>query len=253
MVTTSYIENNTKPSEVVINEARHLWFLMLFYTMIISISNWYDARLVSLLGFTISPGALSFPISFLLSDIITEVYGYKNARRCIWVSLFFNVLFILFGQLVTHLPSPYFALENNAAFDKLFVVNIWIVCGSFASFVVSEPLNAYLISKLKLLFNGKYIGIRFMSSTIIASLVDSVLFVLIAFHTMVNVSNLIKIMLTIWILKSVIEIIGLPLSIRLAVWLKRTEQLDIYDNNTNFTLFSLGVQYKSNDNHYTKS
>lgn len=202
--------------------------------------------------FTISPGALSFPLSFLLSDVITEVYGYKNARQAIWAALFFNSLFLIFGQIVTHLPAPSFAIENNAAFDKLLTANLWIICGSFISYLVAEPLNSYVIAKLKILLNGKYIGIRFISSTILAAFIDSILFVSIAFHNLADSKNLINMIFSVWLLKSIIEIIGLPLSIRLTKWLKSNENLDIYDHKTNFNLFKFDINYETDDNHYFK-
>lgn len=237
------------PLQIITNQPKHLWFLMLSYAMIVSISNWYDARLISIFTFTISPGTLIFSLSFLLSDIITEVYGYKNARRAIWAALFFNLLFIIFGQIVAHMPSPSFSVENNAAFDKLLTANLWIVAGSFISYLIAEPLNSYLISKLKMKLKGKYMGIRFIVSTIIAVFIDSILFIAIAFHTL-ETENLIKMMLTIWLFKSIIEILGLPLSIRLAKWLKHNEKLDIYDNKTDFNVFNLDVNYNHNDNRY---
>ncbi len=75
---------------------KYLWFLILSYSMIIAISNWFDARLVEIFHFVISPGAVIFPLTFLVSDIITEVYGYKHARLAIWSAFIFNILFILF-------------------------------------------------------------------------------------------------------------------------------------------------------------
>lgn len=230
-------------------QPKHLWFLMLSYAMVISISNWYDARLVLLFNNAVSPGALSFPLSFLLSDVITEVYGYKNARRAIWAALLFNMLFLIFGQMVIHLPTPSFAIESNAAFDKLLTANFWIICGSFVSYIGAEPLNSYLIAKLKISLNGKYVGIRFISSTIIAAFVDSVIFISIAFHYL-SIENIMKMMLSVWLLKSFIEIMGLPLSVRLARWLKDNEKLDIYDYKTNFNPFSIDTGYQVSNNFY---
>jgi len=234
-------------------QPKYLWFLIMSYAMIISISNWYDSRLISLFNLTISPGTLSFPLSFLVSDIITEVYGYKNARKAIWAALFFNSAFLIFGEIITKLPSPSFAIENNEAFDKLLHINFWIICGSFTSYLVSEPINSYFIAKLKVICNGKYIGLRFISSTIIATLIDSIIFISIAFHNLINRTNLLKMILTVWLIKCIIEIIGLPISIRLANWLKGNEKLDIYDVKTNFNPFSLNTNYDSNNNRYYKN
>lgn len=228
---------------------RYLWFLMLSFAMVISISNWYDARLIAIFGMTLSPGALSFPLSFIFSDIITEVYGYKNARLAIWSALFFNLLFLLFGQLVIHLPSPSFA-TNNQAFDELLGVNLWIVCASFASYLASEPVNSFLIAKLKIAMRGKYMGIRFVISTIIAAFIDSILFILIAYHSSVKISEIFVMIFSIWIIKSSIEIVCLPFSIRITKKLKQKEQVDIYDYKTKFNIFKLDSTYNSSNNLY---
>lgn len=228
---------------------KYLWFLLLSFAMIISISNWYAARLVSIFGLVISPGALSFPLSFILADSITEVYGYKNARLAIWASFFFNVVFLAFGQLVTHLPSPSFAVDN-AAFDKLLSMNIWIVIGSFTSYIVSEPFNSYLIAKFKMKLQGKYMGARFAISTIIAALIDSIVFIPIAFHSTLSPSNMLMLIVNIWMVKVVVEIVFIPVSVRITNWLKEKEQSDVYDSDTNFNIFNLDVSYAAADNRY---
>lgn len=239
----SAIQSNVLP------QAKYLWFFMLSFAMIISISNWYDARLVSILGFAISPGTLSYPLSFLVSDSITEVYGYKKARLAIWAVLFFNVLFLLFGQLVIHLPSPSFAIENDA-FDKLLSMNFWIICGSFISFLIAEPCNSYLIAKLKIAMDGKYTGIRFISSTVIAAFLDSLLFISIAFHQTLTINNIFTMTVNVWLIKVAIEILFIPVSVRITKWLKEKEELDVYDHQTKFNIFSLDATYQNETNHY---
>src|SRR3989338_1991520 len=113
---------NSTGTYVIQNHPKYLWFLILSYSMIIAISNWFDARLVEIFGMVVSPGALIFPITFLLSDMITQVYGYKHARRAIWSAFLFNVIFIAYGQILIHLPSPDFSIDN-AVFNKLIAVN----------------------------------------------------------------------------------------------------------------------------------
>jgi queuosine precursor transporter len=228
---------------------RYLWFLMLSFAMIISISNWYDARLIAIFGMVLSPGSLSFPLSFILSDTITEVYGYKNARVAIWAALFFNVLFLLFGQLVIHLPNPSFATDNEA-FNKILTMNLWIVCASFVSYLISEPFNSYLIAKLKIAMRGKYMGIRFVTSTVIAAFIDSILFISIAYHGSVDIYNIFVMILNIWMIKSAIEILCLPVSIRITKKIKQKEQVDIYDYKTKFNIFSVDSTYDSSNNNY---
>lgn len=231
------------------NHPKYLWFLILSYSMIIAISNWFDARLVEIFGMVISPGTLIFPITFLLSDIITEVYGYKHARHAIWSAFLFNIIFIGYGQIIIHLPSPSFATDNEV-FNKLITANIFIILGSFSSYLVSEPINSYILAKLKINYEGKYIAIRFIASTIIASAIDSMIFATIAFYKIYPMHDIIKIIIDIWITKTAIEILGLKFSICLTKFLKKAEKLDIYDIETNFTPFSLEASYGSKNNKY---
>tara|TARA_R110000868_G_scaffold207266_2_gene456234 strand:- start:3139 stop:3816 length:678 start_codon:yes stop_codon:yes gene_type:complete len=224
---------------------------MLSFAMIISISNWYDARLISIFGFIISPGSLIYSLSFLISDSITEVYGYKKLRLAVWTAMFFNLLFIGFGQLVIHMPSPSFPTEN-VAFDNLLKMNFLVIIASFTGYIVSEPVNSFLVSKLKIKMNGDYIGIRFISSTIIASLIDTVIFVSIAFYSTMAFENLLRMMINIWVIKVLIEIVFLPFSIQLTKHLKKSEEIDIYDYKTNFNIFSLDSTYLDESNQYKK-
>jgi uncharacterized integral membrane protein (TIGR00697 family) len=241
------MRSNSK--KIIQNTPKYLWFLILSYSMVIAMSNWFDARLVEIFGMAISPGTLIFPITFLLSDMITEVYGYKHARRAIWSAFLFNIIFICYGQLLTHLPSPSFS-KDNVLFNRLLSINIFIIFGSFTSYIVSEPINSYILAKLKQKYRGKYIAIRFVLSTIISSFLDSLIFASIAFFRIYSAHDIIKIIIDIWLTKTVIEIIGLPFSIRLAKFLKKSERLDIYDYGTNFTPLSFEANYSTNNNKY---
>ncbi len=233
-------------SALVLNSP-YLWFLTLGYTMAMLLANWFDPRLIQLFGYNTDAGILIFPFTFLLSNLITEVYGYKHARRAMWCGFLFNIIFILFGQLVIHLPSPSFA--DNTAFDSLFAFNIRIIVASIISYFCSEPLNSYILAKLKIKTQGRLLALRFLSSTIIAAGVDSFIFMSIAFQGKMSNANLLSIILTMWFIKVSIELLGLPVSIPLATKLKRAENLDIFDRNTNFNLFKLDATYHASDNH----
>lgn len=230
--------------------SHYLWFLTLAYTMVIVMANWFDARLIRIVDLVTDAGTLIFPLTFLLSDLITEVYGYKFARRAIWTGFLFNLLFILYGQLVIHLPSPTYP-TNNALFAKLFALDSRIIIASAISYFCSEPLNSYLMAKLKIKLHGKKMAQRFIASTFIASGVDSFIFSFLAFyHTMTNAELLILIV-TMWFFKIIIELVGLPFSIKISHYLKQKEQLDIYDFDTKFNLFSLDTNYSEQNNHYS--
>ena len=225
-------------SKTILTQPNFLWFLTLSYTVVLILANWFDARLIKMGPFITDAGTLIFPFTFLLSDLITEVYGYKYARRAIWCGFLFNALFILYGQLVIHLPSPNYP-TNNAIFDEMLAINTRIIFASAISYLCAEPTNSFIMAKLKIKMNGKFMSVRFITSTIAASGMDSIIFGTLAFYNVMNNQNLIYLILTMWLIKVIIEILGLPISIRLAKKLKEIESLDIYDRKTNFNIFKI--------------
>lgn len=238
--------NATQP----LTEPKYLWFLVLSYCTVLLLANWFDVRLVQLFSIDTDAGTLIFPLSFLLSDLITEVYGYQQARRAIWCGLLFNMLFILYGQVVIHLPSPQNALLDNRAFDAMMALNTRIILASIISYLCAEPLNALTMAKLKMYFSGRKLALRFVASTCIASAADTTLFVTLAFYGLLSQTTLLQLMLTMWCLKVFIEVMLLPLSLYLTQVLKQYEQRDIYDQMTDFSLFSLSVNYSQQDNRF---
>lgn len=236
-------------SNLIKMQPKWLWFLTMTYVVVILLSNWFDVRLIRIFNLVTDAGTIIFPLTFIVSDIITEVYGYKNARRAIWCGFLFNLLFIVYGQIIIYLPSPSYATLNKN-FDVMLKMNVRIIVASTISYFCSEPLNSFIMSKLKIMMRGRQIAIRFISSTLIASAVDSFIFSSLAFYGLMTHLELIQLILTMWLFKVVVEIIGLPISIPLVRKLKRVEQLDIYDWRTKYTLFSLKTGYQVQDNEY---
>lgn len=226
-----------------------LWLLMLSYTMVVVIANWFDPRLIQVFNLDTDAGTLISPVNFLLSGLITEVYGYKHARRTIWCGFLFNVIFIIFGQLITHMPSPAFP-TNNALFDTLLATNARIILAFTISYLSSEPLNAYFMAKLKIRTKGRHIGIRLISSTIVTSGIDSAIFNIITFYGSMNNHKLANLIITMWLIRIIISILWLHSALNLTRKLKVIEQLDISDKRTKFNLFSLKVNYAISDNNY---
>ena len=228
---------------------RFLWFLTLTYSMILMLSNWFEPRLISIGGINSSSGTLIFPFTFLLSDLITEVYGYKHARRAIWCGFLFNAVFFVYGQIVIHLPSPTYA-TNNALFDKILAANTRMIIGSCISYLMAEPFNSFIMSKLKIKMQGRFVSVRFVSSTIVSAGIDTSVFCAVAFFGTMSNANLLHFIMDMWIIKIMFEVIGLPISIYLVAKLKQVEQIDIYDRTTNFNVFSLNVDYSEKDNKF---
>lgn len=228
---------------------KYLWFLMLSYTMVLAFANWFDPRLVNIFGLTTDAGTLIFPLSFLLSDLITEVYGYKHARKAIWTGFLFNALFIVYAQIVAHLPSPSYQ-TNNEMFNTLLTADTRIIVASAISYLIAEPLNSFTMAKLKIKMRGRNMSIRFVVSTFFASFFDSVIFGTIAFYGVMSNTNLLALILTMWLIKVTIETFCLPFSTYLAKKIKQIENLDIYDYQTEFTLLSLDTKYNNRNNFY---
>ena len=243
------MSQNHDSSKIIRVFPKYLWFLILSYAMVIVLANWFDARLIHIFGLDTDAGTLIFPLTFLLSDLITEVYGYKQARRAIWCGFLFNAVFLIYGQIVIHLPGPSYATQN-ALFDTLLATSTRIIFASTISYFISEPANAFIMAKLKLKMHGKYLALRFVLSTAVASGFDSAIFGTLAFYGTMSNTNLIALILTMWFFKVLVEIIGLPLSIRLTHKLKKAEQLDIYDKNTKFNIFKLNANYTIGDNEF---
>lgn len=231
---------------------RYLWFIQLSYTAVILLANWFDIRMIRIGNLETDAGTLIFPLTFILSDLITEVYGYKFARRAIWTGFLFNFVFILYGQLIIHLPSPDYALDVNNKFDSLLGFNARIIIASTISYLCSEPLNSFVMAKLKLKTQGGKMWLRFVLSTAVASLFDSFLFGCLAFYGTMPIADLITFNFTMWAIKVFIEICGLPVSLRLATRLKKAEGLDMYDVGTKFSIFSLDAKYAATNNHYPR-
>lgn len=236
-----------KRQAMLTNKPKYLCFLIVVYTAMLMSSNWFDLRFIRIFGFVSTGGVLLFPLTCLLIDLITEVYGYKQARKTIWCAFFFNMIFVFYQLLVTQFSSleysSYRSVLNNAL-----LFDIRIILSAIASSFIAELINAYILAKLKIKMQGSYIGIRFILSTICSSFTYSVIFIILAFYHLINNDQLIKLLLTTAWLRLFIELLGLPFVTRLAIRLKYLELLDIYDSHTKFNLLRLESDYQSEDN-----
>lgn len=233
---------------------KYLSLLVMGFTLCLVMANWFDARLIQLFGFiNTDAGTLVFPLTFILGDIITEVYGFKNTRRTIWIGFVGNFLFLAYGQLVIHLPSPAYAVAHNHMFDQLLYAEARIVIASFIAYFVAEPLDAYCVAKTKILFKGRYMAARFLGSMVCASAIGSIVFTVIAFWGTMPMMDLLILMLTMWLIKIAVELIMLPVAVWYAHVLKRAEHLDVYDDHTDFSLLKLGTEYQRSANRFKTS
>lgn len=242
--------NSSKTEKkLILFQPRYLWSFVLIYAMIIVVANWFDARFIRIFDLDTDAGTLIFPFTFLLSGLITEIYGFKNARLAIWCGFLCNAFFIAYGQFISWMPSPGYP-TNNEMFDSLLTINIRIMFASAISYLFAEPLNSLIMAKLKILMKGQYVGIRVVLATMVATGTDSFAFGMMAFFGEMNYKTVSSLILTMWFIKMVVVILGMPIAIHLMKKLKHLEKLDVYDNKTNFNLFSVDVKYSADDNEF---
>ncbi|WP_218813357.1 VUT family protein [Rickettsiella endosymbiont of Dermanyssus gallinae] len=239
-------KNNNKSNEDIIEfSPRLLWFITLTYSMASLLSNWFIICTISLGGLTLNAGLLIFPIIFLLSNLITEIYGYKHARRAAWCALLFNVFFILYGLCVIYMPYPSYS-KNNPLFDIVIITYLKSVFTSVISYFIAESFNLFFIAKLKLGMNGYHIKLRFLLTSSVSLIISGIVFSLIKIYSPLISTELPPIIL----FAGITLIIGLSVAVYLTEKIKQLEKMDIYDTNTQFNLFSLEVNYTYDDNKF---
>ena len=188
---------------------------------------------------TFLAGVLFFPISYIFGDILTEVYGYGRDRRVVWAGFGALIFAAIMAAVVVRLPPSANSMGNQAAVEAIFGNTPRIVVASIMAFLFGTFVNSYVLAKMKLWTGGRWLWTRLVGSTLCGELVDSVIFYFVAFYGRIPFEHLIATMFTQYALKSGWEIVAAPLTYRVVAFLKRAEDEDYYDTNTNFTPFSL--------------
>lgn len=178
----------------------------------------------------VSVSVICFPIGYIISDVLTEVYGFRVARGVIWLGFACNLLMVVLFWIAIQIPGAVF-YEDQEAYATILGSTGWLLLGSFAAYVIGEFTNATVMVLLKNKTKGRYLWLRTISSTVVGQGIDSILFYSIAF----GVSGLwgwesaIGGAITAWIVKSLYEVAATPLTYAVIGWLKRVENMDIYD------------------------
>jgi uncharacterized integral membrane protein (TIGR00697 family) len=194
----------------------------------------------SLLAF--GAGNIFFPISYIFGDVLTEVYGYARSRKVIWAGFGAMIFATLMSYVVIKLPA-----NPDEPFNKTFVPAVElvfgnttrIVAGSMVAFWIGDFVNSYVLAKMKLLTKGKMLWTRTIGSTICGQFVDSIIFYPIAFFGIWETATLIKVVIFNWLFKVSVEVILTPVTYAICGFLKKAENEDFFDTDTNFTPFSL--------------
>jgi queuosine precursor transporter len=223
---------------------RYFDFVMAAFVAILLLSNVLGAGKVAQvwvpgIGYwPFGAGILFFPVSYVIGDVLTEVYGYARARRCIWAG-FCSTLFMAFMSFVVVALPPAPEWKNQAAYEVIFGQVPRIVVASMTAFWAGELVNSYVLAKMKVWTQGRHLWTRTIGSTVAGQGVDSLIFYPLAFWGAEGWTNtlVLQVLVTQWVLKVSWEALLTPVTYAAVGFLKRREGIDVYDESTDFSPF----------------
>jgi uncharacterized integral membrane protein (TIGR00697 family) len=213
----------------------YMFFGILFTTCLL-VSNVIASKQFMLGPWALTAGVLCFPISYILSDVVAEVYGFIAARRIIWFAFAMNLIMVVIFQIALLLPAPAW-FQGSEAFKTVLSSTPRLLAASLVAYLIGSWLNAAVISKMKVSVGELGFGIRAVASTIVGELADSLIFIPVAFAFVLPWDQLPMMILMQVVAKTLYEIIALPLTSRIVKAVKKYEGEDVYDMNVNRGLF----------------
>jgi uncharacterized integral membrane protein (TIGR00697 family) len=204
----------------------------LFVTCLLT-ANIMATKLIVVAGLVLTAAIIVFPLSYILADVLTEVWGYEVTRRVIWLGFACNALMVVaiwIGGAIP--PAPFW--RGQPAYQEVLGQSPRILAASFAAYLVGEFANAFVLAKLKVATGGRWLWLRTISSTIVGQALDSAVFIALAFAGTVEAGALPAIMAGQWAVKVVYEAVATPLTYAVVGWLKSREGLDTFDYRTDF-------------------
>ena len=212
-------------------------FSILFCVCLIA-ANIFETKQIAFFGHSQTCGLIVFPISYIINDVVCEVWGFRKARLLIWTGFLMNFFFVAVGALCDWLPGAAY-WDNDKGFHAIFGLAPRIACASFVAFLCGSFMNAYVMSKMKLHDAHRRFSLRAILSTVFGETTDSIIFFPLAFWGIVPVEELSWIMFVQVMLKTAYEIIVLPVTIRIVAWVKKHEQTDVYDDNISYSIWKV--------------
>ena len=212
-------------------------FSILFCVCLIA-ANLLETKQISVAGISLTGGLIVFPVSYIINDCVCEVWGYRKARLLIWTGFAMNFVFVITGAICDAIPgAPYW--HNDAGFHAVFGLAPRIAAASFVAFLAGSFVNAYVMSKMKISSKGKNFSARAILSTIFGESIDSLIFFPLALSGVVPTKELPVLMLWQVVLKTLYEIVVLPVTMRIVKKLKEHEGEDVYDNNISYNVLRI--------------
>lgn len=208
-------------------------FIALFITCLIT-ANVIAVKIISLGPFLLPAAIFIFPLSYIIGDVLTEVYGYRLARRVIWLGFLCNLIFVFFIWLGQMLPAAPF-WEGQEAYQRILGYTWRLLAASFLGYLVGEFANSFILASMKIMTRGRWLWSRTIGSTIVGQGLDTSIFITVAF---IGTTSFVPIMILYhWLAKTLIEALATPLTYAIVNWVKKRESIDTYDYDTKFNPF----------------
>ena len=216
-------------------EVYSIWFVFItaiFVTYLVT-ANIVAVKLISVFGLVLPAAVVIFPISYIVGDVLTEVYGYRQARRVIWLGFACNLVAVAAIRLGQVLPAASF-WDGQEAYERILGYTPRLLTASFLAYLTGEFANSFLLAKMKIATKGRWLWARTIGSTLVGEGLDSLVFITLAFGGTIPVGGLVSAIVTQWLAKSVYEAAVTPLTYGVVSFLKQKERLDVYDHETRF-------------------
>ena len=199
------------------------------------VSNIITIKTINILGLVFTAGDILFPITYILNDVFTEVYGFKKAKFTIWLSFFCNLIMVILFWIALKLPGDA-TFDFQYELETILSITPRVLVASFLAFLIGSFANSIVISKLKIRTKGKYLPLRTITSTIIGEGLDTLVFIPTVFAGSIEVSILLKMILNVFCLKVLLEIILTPITYKVINYIKKVEDIDVYDEGEKYKI-----------------
>jgi len=217
--------------------SRFMLIAVAFVTCLI-VSNITAVKLISVADFILPGAIVIFPITYIIGDVLTEVYGYAKARRVIWMGFMANLFAVATFAVVGILPAAGF-WDGQEAYDAILGATPRILGASLIAYLFGEFANAYVLARLKVATEGRFLWVRTIGSTVVGQSLDSAIFIVIAFSGILPTNALIMAIVVQAVVKTAYEALATPLTYLVVGWLKRAEGIDTYDRDVRFNPFAM--------------
>lgn len=203
-----------------------------FITSLIT-ANIIAVKLIDVAGLVLPAAVIIFPLSYIFGDVLTEVYGYRQARRVIWLGFLCNLVAVAAIWVAQLLPPAQF-WEAQGAYERILGYTPRLLVASFLAYLVGEFANSFVLARLKIATGGRWLWTRTIGSTLIGQGLDSLIFMTLAFAGTIPDAQLAAAIITQWLFKTAYEVAATPLTYQVVNSLKRREGLDVFDRGTRF-------------------